>query len=115
MNQIDDEHAKIGPDGKTKLVNLRHFSEDSWTVYIGRENKNKGLEKSIFANPFKISDHGREDSIRRYKQWLNIKLNTEEFRKELKDLQGENLACWCLPKACNGEVLLKWINRLNKE
>lgn len=90
------------------------------TVYIGREHAGRGrgpsFKRSPWANPFKVSQHGRERAVELYRRWLlgdavaaaivpagNWHRPTLE---EIRTLQGEVLACWCdLGEQCHGDVL----------
>lgn len=93
-----------------KVVNCK---KDKYDIYIGRG--------SIWGNPFKIGDHGtREEVIAMYEGWLETGNNytvedaTEEKRQmilaEIGALADKTLGCFCYPKACHGDVLLKLLN-----
>ena len=70
-------------------------------VYIGRGSK--------WGNPFRIGwDGTREEVIARYAEWIKTK---PELLAALPELRGRNLACYCAPKACHGDILLKLANR----
>ena len=34
---------------------------------------------------------------------------------DIKELQGKTLACFCAPKRCHGEILLKYVNLKTEE
>ena len=105
------------------VVNKKHFQGES--EYIGRGMRN--ITASPLGNPFKVRPHGpyeRNDSVFvMYRRWL-----WEEMQKEngpvIKDLlrlkqiaerQPLQLACWCAPEACHGEVVKKAIEYLNTQ
>lgn len=70
-------------------------------VYIGRPGK--------WGNQFIIDEHSsREDVIRRYEQWLRKQPRLLAAAK--RELRGRNLLCWCAPKACHGDILLRIAN-----
>ena len=99
---------------KTTVVNVRR---DEYDVYIGRANKSIGEPESIFHNPFPISKvHTREEVIRMY-EWHILKLMDEskEFAEELLKLKYKRLGCWCAPKPCHGDVLVKILEELEIE
>lgn len=102
----DSDAHKRDFNGIVSLVNLKEVEDAVWTQYIGRENSYYDLPQSIFANPYRLDEYDRESSIRLYELWLfqNI-YNDKEFYSDFQDLEGEVLACWCLPEACHGEVL----------
>ena len=37
-----------------------------------------------------------------------------ELRKELLNLKGKNLGCWCKPERCHGDTLIECINELSE-
>ena len=67
---------------------------------------------SRWGNPFKLTDHTREESLRLYEMWLKRQL--AEKTNFLSPLRGKNLACTCKPnEKCHVDVLLKHI-KLNE-
>ena len=70
-------------------------------VYIGRPSK--------FGNPFVIGrDGNREQVIEKYAQWLATRPDLIKAAKH--ELRGKDLVCFCAPKACHGDVLLRIAN-----
>lgn len=70
-------------------------------VYVGRP--------SPFGNPFVIGrDGSREDVIRKYEAWLMAQPGLVARAKE--ELRGRDLVCWCAPRACHADVLMKIAN-----
>jgi Domain of unknown function (DUF4326) len=66
------------------------------------------LPASKWANPFKIVRDGtRDEVIEKYRDWL---LGQPDLMAALPELRGKDLACWCAPKACHGDVLLRLAN-----
>ncbi len=87
----------------TKVVNLR---QDKFDIYIGR--KCFGYERSKWSNPFNISSTTtREEVLKRYETYLR---NQPLLLKALSELVGKTLGCWCKPKPCHGDVLVKLLN-----
>jgi len=91
-----------------KVYNKRCDHIPDGAVYIGRPSK--------WGNPFKIGQwyNGkkltRQDSIDCYEDWL---LNSDEgikLLKDIHDLKGKDLVCWCSPEACHGDILLRLAN-----
>lgn len=83
----------------TKVVNKYKHVYD---VYIGRGSK--------WGNPFVIGKDGtREEVINKYEKYL---LNSPELLNSLHELKGKTLGCFCKPKACHGDVLVKYIRKL---
>ena len=74
-----------------------HCKREPYDVYIGRPSK--------WGNPFVIGKDGtREQVIRRYEHWLST--NTA-LMKQLPELRGKTLGCWCAPNPCHGDVLAR--------
>lgn len=79
---------------RTTVVNIKNTKAD---VYIGRGSK--------WGNPFKMDkNNSREDVIERYEKWIRGKPN---LLKDLPELIGKKLGCFCAPKACHGDILKK--------
>ena len=77
----------------TKAVNIRNAPYD---VYIGRPSK--------WGNPFRLGVHGnREQVIEKYQAWL---LQQPQLLRQLEELRGKRLGCFCKPHDCHGDVLL---------
>jgi len=86
-----------------KVVNLRN---ETYDLYIGRENKTFGLKASKWANPFTLDEFTREDSL----IWYEDYIRRTELYDDLEELTGLTLGCWCKPKECHGDVLIRLYN-----
>jgi len=87
-----------------RVVNKNTHTPTSNDVYIGRGSK--------WGNPFKIGTHlandsdgawSREEVIHKYK--LYITHTKRHLLRDLPELTGKNLVCYCAPLACHGDVL----------
>jgi len=95
---------------KTKVV---HCKKEPFDVYIGRSKNSK----DIWGNPFshlpntlaKFKVNTREEAIEKYEEWI---LEQPELLKRLPELKGKTLGCWCYPKSCHGDILIKLIEVL---
>ncbi len=76
-------------------------------VYIGVGVRG-GWRESAFHNPFRLQDHGRDDAIRLYRENLERRL---DLMRQLRELCGRALGCWCWPRPCHGDVLRELVNR----
>lgn len=77
-----------------------HCKKSVFDVYVGRPSK--------WGNPFVIGPDGdRNMVIDKYEKWLR---GNTQLMKEVKELKGKVLACWCAPAKCHGDVLLKIAN-----
>lgn len=89
-----------------EILNKYKDEIPSVSVYIGRG--------SPLGNPIKITDQvPREQAIKEYEPWLVKKLlerddKVEEAFRKLKS--SSKLVCFCKPKACHGDVIVKYWN-----
>ena len=79
------------------VYNLRGCIEaPEGSVYIGRG--------SPWGNPFKIGTHGNRDEVcDRFEREVLPRL-------DVSSLKGKNLVCFCSPKRCHGDAILKKAN-----
>lgn len=90
-----------------------HCKRADYDRYVGRAAGLRGR----WGNPFRIGPDGtREEVIEKYRSWLWEQLCAGEVSlEELAGLAGKVLGCWCAPKACHGEVLVRaaeWARRV---
>lgn len=80
-----------------EVVNLRTEPHD---VYIGRPSR--------WGNPFPLkSSETRGATIERYRQWLWTEIQAGRVTvRELIELDGKVLGCFCKPAPCHGDVLV---------
>lgn len=79
-----------------------HCKKEPYDVYIGRGSK--------WGNPFSIGKDGtREEVIEKYRQYI---MGSPQLLKDLYELKGKILGCWCKPLACHGDVLLDLVEEL---
>lgn len=80
--RVHNKHAKTAPKD---------------AVYVGRG--------SPWGNPFRVGVDGtREEVIRRFECETLPKL-------DLRLLRGKDLVCFCAPRLCHGDVLLREANK----
>ena len=66
------------------------------------------LKGSCWQNPFKVDKDGtREQILKKYEEWL---VQQKDLMSLLHELKGKNLACWCKPMDCHGDILLRYVN-----
>lgn len=91
--------------------------QDGW--YIGRRINMGGwnLTESKYHNPFTIKNSGsREEALKKFEEYL---LNNKELMKDIKELKGKSLGCWCYDSRkekkdgyyCHGDILLHYANK----
>lgn len=78
---------------ETRVVNKY---KEPYDVYIGRGSK--------WGNPFTVEQYGRDECINKYKEYI---LSNPELLADLHELEGKTLGCFCKPKACHGDILVK--------
>lgn len=84
-----------------KVWNKRDPNTPRNVVYIGRPSK--------WGNPFVIGrDGNREQVISKYRNYL---LNSPDLLKQIGELHGKDLVCYCAPNACHGDVLIEMVDR----
>ena len=91
-----------------KVVNIRRDPNTPGVprVYIGRG--------SPYGNPFPMrnkSDEERQEVIDAYEQYARQVFEPED----LAPLIGKELGCFCKPKACHGDVLVKLLDEWEEE
>ena len=86
-------------------------------VYIGDHQHRRGrsgwdFNRSKWYNPHhKLLNKGysRDQVLSMYRDDL---LNNPELLKQLPELKGKVLACWCKPERCHGDILLEQLAKL---
>jgi hypothetical protein len=95
---------------KTKVVNI---NKEKYDVLICRP--------SIWGNPFthiknkktnaKFIVNTRKEAIQKYSEWI---LTQPHLLQQLNTLKGKKLGCYCAPKSCHGDILVKMLEDLDK-
>ena len=85
---------------RVKNINYDGFDEDK-AVFIGRGSK--------WGNPFVIGKDGNRGLV--IERYIDYFENNEELIKDIEELKGKNLVCYCKPKACHGDYLIKKIGK----
>jgi hypothetical protein len=69
-------------------------------VYVGRGSK--------WGNPFRIgADGDRATVIAAHARWLR---DQHDLLRALDELRGRDLVCFCAPRACHADLLLRLAN-----
>jgi hypothetical protein len=90
-----------------RVLNFHDYKHDGLppgAVY--RENPKCGLPESKWRIPTS-TDEERVEVVAQYARWL---LAHPVLMAALPELRGKDLACWCAPLACHGDVLLRLAN-----
>ena len=83
-----------------KVLNKHKSITSNQAVYIGRPSK--------WGNPFVIGKDGSRDEV--VKLYENHLINNQKLTNDIHELKDKDLVCFCSPKACHGDVLLKYAN-----
>ena len=87
----------------TKVVNIRNYDGDYIPIHRGTR----------WGNPFKIGKDGdREEVIIKYEKYIR---NRPDLLADLPKLVGERLGCYCKPRKCHGDILVKLIRERGME
>ena len=84
-----------------------HCKKEEFDVYVGRGSK--------WGNPYShkegtLAEHvvgSRSEAIQKFEEYL---LSNEELMGSLSELKGKTLGCWCKPKSCHGDIILRYAN-----
>ena len=66
-----------------------------------------------YGNPFLAEDWpgGAAEAVQRFRSYIVGFIDEPSTRKNIEDLRGKNLACWCPPgQPCHADVLLELAN-----
>ena len=74
--------------------------------------RTKGWRPTKWGNPFRIDMHGtREECVRQFASFIvSDDPKARSLRQSLAELRGKDLACWCPPGPCHGDVLIEMAN-----
>lgn len=73
-----------------------HCKRSSYDVYIGRPGK--------WGNPFKVGPDGNLDEVL---QKFEDYVYSSGLIKDIGELDGKILGCFCRPYRCHGDALVK--------
>jgi hypothetical protein len=110
MNGSQEElHRELVEAQEARVVNLRHGLMPEGAVYIGRAERRRRLTGSKWANPYRIKQESeRAEAVAKYEH-EHLPAHPE-LVAALPELRGKVLACWCSPKPCHGDVLVRLAN-----
>lgn len=99
------------------MCKVVHLSNEDYDVYIGRGNCPKTGLPSKWGNPYshkegtlaEFKTDTRKEAIDNYDKYL---LGNDELMKSLPELKHKKIGCWCFPSSCHGDILKKYVDRL---
>lgn len=84
-----------------RVLNAKIDGNPDDAVYCGRP--------SPWGNPYPVfRERDRDWSCSRYEAWLRAR--PELIERAKRELRGKDLVCWCAPKRCHADLLLKIAN-----
>ena len=95
----------------TLVVNI---NKEPFDVYIGRAGRG---EDGYFGNPFSMRNGtSREDAVQKFQKCFIDRIEKDtEFTRRVLALKGKRLGCFCKPKACHGDVIADWLNKMEQK
>jgi hypothetical protein len=102
------ENQMSNYDDPPLQASVVHCKRDKFDIYIGRPGEwgNPFSHKPGTKAQFRVST--RDEAIEEYRKYLIKQLRSGEVTLEqLQALQGKVLGCWCHPKPCHGDILVK--------
>jgi hypothetical protein len=96
---------------QTVVVNIY---KEQFDVYIGRAGRG---EDGYFGNPFRMGNGiSREDAVQRFQRYFIDRIEKDsEFKRRILALKAKRLGCFCKPKACHGDVIADWLNKMEEK
>jgi hypothetical protein len=107
--RVLEERLQPGTAGLEREARVVHCQRDPYDVYIGRAVPRRGLKASKWGNPYREGVDGTlAECIAKYEhEHLSAH---PELEAALPELRGKVLGCWCAPKPCHGDVLVRLAN-----
>lgn len=106
---------------ETRVVHVNDNIEGA--SYIGRAMPRLGLKASVFANHYRVKEHGRGGAVVRFSDDLSNAVRAGVHIEELIALRGKALACWCRHDGeivternlCHGDAIVATLNHFTDE
>ncbi len=90
---------------------FKDWAKDPKNVYIGRPMNRMGITGSKWGNPFPLTRYAWDESMTKYEQYLY----DSGLIKQIGELCGKNLGCWCAPNKCHGDLLMQLANEVESK
>ena len=96
------------------VVSKRYGSTDMSGLYYEKKIRGNVVAflplESCWENPFKAPRDGTlAEVLVKYELYVRSR---PELLERLPELAGMDLACWCVPAPCHGDVLVRLFNEL---
>jgi hypothetical protein len=95
------------------MCKVVHWKKESYDIYIGRLPNN---EYNKWAYPKDLRESFAKETKRKViiEAYENYLLNNKDLFKDLHELKYKTLGCWCKPKSCHGDILKKYVDKLEE-
>lgn len=95
----------------TRVVNIY---KDPYDVYCGRAGRG---QDGTFGNPHTAGwcsscrrVHVRDEALALFDIYFEGRITTDDtFRERVRGLAGKRLGCFCKPKRCHVDTIVKWL------
>jgi hypothetical protein len=102
----DTQHHGAQVINLNNVSDIGHWINQANHTYIGRYCKKIPFH-SIWHNPFKVNDYGRERALVLFSDYLH---QNSHLVNNILDLESKILGCWCKPAPCHGDVLVEYLD-----
>lgn len=99
-----------------RIVNLKNYVPQADEILIRVDRK------SIVGNPFFMKDESMRDTVcDKYEKYFKTAINSEAFAAYINNIIEQSktkdiaLGCWCYPKRCHAETILRYVQRFKEE
>jgi hypothetical protein len=88
-----------------------HCKKAAYDVYIGRPSKWGNPYSHKTGTTAKYKTDTRAEAIEKYREYI-LHGDGKHLLKDLHELKGKTLGCWCSPLPCHGDILSQLIDEL---
>ena len=93
---------------KRALEAVRYLMAQVKNFQIDKPDRS-ALTESEFMQIVKKVVKNTEEAIEQYEEWI---VKQKDLMAALPELKDKVLGCWCKPKSCHGDVLVKLLQKL---
>ena len=107
------ERMKEIPDGSIDLIltDIPYDGVNRESNGLRKLDKGKADVITFDIHEFLKEVDTREQAIESYRDWV---VKQPQLLKDLHELKGKTLGCFCKPKSCHGDVLVELVNGLGE-
>lgn len=89
-----------------------HLKKEPYDIRIDRASKwgNPFTHLPVSGTKAQYQVTTRQEAIDSYRKWIT-EGDGKHLLKDLHELKGKVLGCWCKPQACHGDVLIELIEK----